>query len=76
LFSVVLDAEKGMMPGTMIKQREYQSAPWKAAERHFIDDVIDPRNTRAYINRCLDLLRGSGRGFISKKLLQNWPSVI
>jgi acetyl-CoA carboxylase carboxyltransferase component len=60
----------------LIKQWEYQSAPWKAAERHFIDDVIDPTDTRAYINRCLDLLRGSGRGFISKKLLQNWPTVI
>ena len=60
----------------MIRQWEYQSAPWKAAEKHLIDDVIDPRDTRAYINRCLDLLRGSGRGFISKKLLQSWPTVV
>ncbi len=43
----------------------------------FIDDVIEPRNTREYINKCLDLLRGSdGKGFMSKKHLQSWPTVI
>jgi len=59
----------------LIRQWECLGAPWKAAEKHLIDDVIDPRDTRVYINRCLDLLRGSGRGFISKKQLQNWPTV-
>lgn len=60
----------------LIRQWECLGAPWKAAEKHLIDDIIDPRDTRVYINRCLDLLRGSGRGFISKKQLQNWPTVI
>jgi acetyl-CoA carboxylase carboxyltransferase component len=61
----------------LLKQWEYQSAPWKAAGRHFIDDVIEPGDTREYINKCLDILRGSdGKGFISKKYLQLWPTVI
>lgn len=60
----------------LIKQWEAMGTPWKAAEKHLIDDVIDPRDTRAYINQCLDVLRGSGRGFISQKQLQNWPTVI
>ena len=30
--------------------------PYRAAERNYIDDVIMPRDTRKYINRCLDAL--------------------
>ena len=35
--------------------------PWVAAERGFVDDVIDPSQTRAAIARGLDMLR-SKRG--------------
>jgi len=30
--------------------------PYRGAERNYIDDVIMPRDTRKYINRCLDVL--------------------
>jgi acetyl-CoA carboxylase carboxyltransferase component len=61
----------------LLKELSYQSAPWKAAEKHLIDDVIEPRDTRAFINRALDISQGSdGKGFISKKYLQAWPTVI
>ncbi|MBN1614784.1 MAG: acyl-CoA carboxylase subunit beta [Deltaproteobacteria bacterium] len=30
--------------------------PYRGAERLYIDDVIMPRDTRKYINRCLDIL--------------------
>ena len=60
----------------LLKEWEYQSAPWKAAAKHLIDDVIEPRDTREFINKSLDILRGSGRGFISKKYLQAWPTVL
>lgn len=30
--------------------------PYRAAERNYVDDVIMPRDTRRYINRCLDAL--------------------
>lgn len=30
--------------------------PYRGAERNYLDDVIMPRDTRKYINRCLDVL--------------------
>jgi len=58
----------------LVKQWEYQCAPWRAAARHLIDDVIEPQDTRAFINKALEILRANGRGFISKKYLQAWPT--
>jgi acetyl-CoA carboxylase carboxyltransferase component len=37
---------------------ERYATPYIAAERGFIDDVIDPADTRRVISRALDLLRG------------------
>jgi acetyl-CoA carboxylase carboxyltransferase component len=37
---------------------ERYATPYVAAERGFIDDVIDPAETRQIIARALDLLRG------------------
>jgi propionyl-CoA carboxylase beta chain len=37
---------------------ERYATPYIAAERGFIDDVIDPAETRQIIARALDLLRG------------------
>lgn len=36
--------------------RDLYENPYKGAERGYIDDVIDPADTRKYINRSLDLL--------------------
>jgi len=60
----------------LLKQWEHESAPWKAAAKHLLDDVIEPRDTREFINKSLDMLHGSGRGFMSKKYLQAWPTVL
>jgi acetyl-CoA carboxylase carboxyltransferase component len=35
---------------------EIYENPYRGAERNYIDDVIMPRDTRKYINRCLDVL--------------------
>jgi acetyl-CoA carboxylase carboxyltransferase component len=35
---------------------EIYENPYRGAERNYIDDVIMPRDTRQYINRCLDVL--------------------
>jgi acetyl-CoA carboxylase carboxyltransferase component len=35
---------------------EIYENPYQGAERNYIDDVILPRDTRRYINRCLDVL--------------------
>jgi len=37
---------------------ERYANPYIAAERGFIDDVIDPADTRLILSRSLDLLRG------------------
>ena len=58
----------------LVKQMEYENAPWKAAAKGLLDDVIDPRDTRKYIIDCLDILRSRRGGLISKKYLQSWPS--
>ena len=38
--------------------RERFANPFVAAERGYIDDVIEPHETRAKVIRALDLLRG------------------
>jgi len=58
----------------LIEEMQYESAPWRAAARGVLDDVIDPRDTRKYIIDCLDIIRGARGNFISKKLLQSWPT--
>ncbi|HTY24317.1 MAG TPA: carboxyl transferase domain-containing protein [Desulfomonilaceae bacterium] len=49
-------------------------APWKAAGLHLLDDVIDPRDTRKVLSRIIDLARGSDGGYLSRRLLANWPT--
>ncbi len=58
----------------LIEEWNVDSAPWKAAEHHFIDDVIDPRDTRKYIAEALNLCRGMRGSTISEHRLQTWPS--
>jgi acetyl-CoA carboxylase carboxyltransferase component len=57
------DLAKADDPETMRAQliddyEERYATPYVAAERGFIDDVIDPAETRQIIARALDLLRG------------------
>ena len=46
--------------------------PWGAAERGFVDDVIDPAETRAVLSRSLDMLR-SKREDLPKRKHGNVP---
>jgi propionyl-CoA carboxylase beta chain len=57
------DLAKSETPDILRKEltEEYEerySNPYLAAERGFIDDVIDPAETRRIIARSLDILRG------------------
>ncbi|HUY42950.1 MAG TPA: carboxyl transferase domain-containing protein, partial [Acidimicrobiales bacterium] len=56
----LLDAEDPeSLRAEMIEDYEERYAnPYIAAERGFIDDVIDPAETRRVLSRSLDLLRG------------------
>ncbi|MDD5289487.1 MAG: carboxyl transferase domain-containing protein [Dehalococcoidales bacterium] len=58
----------------LIKIMERESAPWQAVEKGALDDVIDPRETRKYIIDRLEIIRGARGNFLSKKLLQSWPT--
>ncbi|MCB1739322.1 MAG: hypothetical protein KDK91_03070 [Gammaproteobacteria bacterium] len=52
-----------------------KNAPWEAAERHLIDDIIDPRETRHALVKALRRARGpSGRAVRSARHLANWPT--
>ncbi len=57
-----------------VKQMILDSAPYSAAGMHYIHDVIDPRETRDYIIRGLDIARDRRRGGIGQHLLANWPT--
>lgn len=46
---------------------ERYSTPYIAAERGFIDDVIDPAETRAILSRSLDILRGKREDLPKRK---------
>jgi acetyl-CoA carboxylase carboxyltransferase component len=51
--------DSAAMRAEMIEDYEERySTPYIAAERGFVDDVIDPADTRRIIARSLDLLRG------------------
>ena len=58
----------------LIREMQYQSAPWPAAAVGLLDDVIDPRDTRQYLIDRLDILRGCKGNFISDHKLQAWPA--
>ena len=58
----------------LIREMEYQNAPWPAAAVGLLDDVIDPRDTRKYIIDRLDILRGCKGNFITDHKLQSWPT--
>ena len=50
------------------------ASPYGAAAKHFIHDVIDPRDTRAYIIRALEISYNARRKGISEHKLANWPT--
>ena len=61
------------------KQRVFEewsaaSAPWDAAGLFGIHDIIDPMDTRLFIARSLEILRGNRDKVIGEHRLQNWPT--
>ena len=57
----------------LLKRWAFESSPYKAAARNFLDDVIDPRDTRKYICRTLDVACHKN-GSIGEHRLANWPT--
>ena len=56
------------------KQLVDDASPYGAAGKHFIHDVIDPRETRDYIIRALEISFNARREGISEHRLANWPT--
>ena len=56
----------------LLEQWSFDTAPWKAAAKHLIDDVIDPRDTRKFLSQALEYTCRNGS--LSKRLLANWPT--
>lgn len=50
------------------------TSPFEAAGAYDIHDVIDPRTTRDYIIRALEIARGTLSGGIGQHRLANWPT--
>ncbi|WP_412178103.1 acyl-CoA carboxylase subunit beta [Planococcus glaciei] len=51
----------------------FDSSPYKAAGKHLLDDVIDPRDTRKFICRTLEFSCAANGGK-SERRLANWPT--
>lgn len=51
----------------------FDSSPYKAAGKHYIDDVIDPRETRKFLCQSLEYI-ASTNGTKSDRQLANWPT--
>ena len=50
------------------------ASPYGAAGKHFIHDVIDPKDTRDYIIRALEISYNARRKGISEHKLAKWPT--
>jgi acetyl-CoA carboxylase carboxyltransferase component len=57
----------------LLKLWEFDSAPYKAAGKHMIDDIIDPRDTRKFLCQSLEFAC-SKNGSKGERLLANWPT--
>jgi acetyl-CoA carboxylase carboxyltransferase component len=56
------------------KQLVDDASPYGAAGKHFIHDVIDPKDSRAYIIRALEISFNARRKGIGEHRLANWPT--
>jgi acetyl-CoA carboxylase carboxyltransferase component len=58
----------------LVQQMVDDASPYGAAGAHYIHDVIDPRDTRDYIHRALEITQGSQTKGIGEHRLANWPT--
>lgn len=58
----------------LVRQMVDDASPYGAAGMHYIHDVIDPRETRDYIIRALEVSQDSRNKGIGKHKLANWPT--
>jgi acetyl-CoA carboxylase carboxyltransferase component len=49
-------------------------SPYPAAREFYLQDIIDPRETRTYLIKILKIIRGSAHRGIGEHLLAGWPT--
>jgi acetyl-CoA carboxylase carboxyltransferase component len=57
-----------------VQQMVDDASPYGAAGAHYIHDVIDPRETRNYIHRALEICQDNLHKGIGDHKLANWPT--
>jgi acetyl-CoA carboxylase carboxyltransferase component len=58
----------------LVQQLVDDASPYGAAGKHLIHDVIDPKETRAFIIKALEISYNSRRKGIGEHKLANWPT--
>jgi len=58
----------------LLKQMDRDAEPWGAAGMFGLNDVIDPRETREFLIRMLELHRNRLKGSIGEHLMHCWPT--
>jgi acetyl-CoA carboxylase carboxyltransferase component len=59
---------------SLLRQMVDDASPFGAAGRHYIHDVIDPRETRDYTIKALEISHNSRMKGLSEHKLANWPT--
>jgi len=57
----------------LIKGMIQEASPQPAAGRYFLQDIIDPRETRMYLIKILNIIHDFEGKSIGEHLLANWP---
>ena len=74
---VAADVAYGSLPDEEYQKLKNQmiqeASPGPAAGRFFLQDIIDPRETRNYLINILDIIADCEGGGVGKHLLANWP---
>jgi acetyl-CoA carboxylase carboxyltransferase component len=58
----------------LMQQLVDDASPYGAAAKHFIHDVINPKETRAFIIKALEISFNARRRGIGEHRLANWPT--
>jgi acetyl-CoA carboxylase carboxyltransferase component len=58
----------------LVTQMLDDASPYSAAGMHYIHDVIDPRETRTYLHRALEIAQDTRSNGIGRHRLANWPT--
>ena len=68
------DSGSNLNEDKMLENMRKDCEPYEAAMMHYIHDIIDPRETRKFIIKALEICQDSHNKGISEHKLANWPT--